>query len=139
MLITASGVGPTLALKILSGMSVDELVPAIRKGDLAQLTRIPGVGKKTAERIVVELRDKMAAMEAVKILGQQRVCDLPCAVGAEVHEDHDIAVGHAHRLAAVFVVVEAHQRSVGVGHGPARARIDVTPGFSRQADSTLAP
>jgi Holliday junction DNA helicase RuvA len=64
MLISASGVGPTLALKILSGMAVDELVPAIRRGDLVQLTRIPGVGKKTAERIVVELRDKLAALEA---------------------------------------------------------------------------
>jgi len=66
MLISASGVGPGLALKILSGMSVDDLVPAIRRGDLVQLTRIPGVGKKTAERIVVELRDKLAAMEAVE-------------------------------------------------------------------------
>jgi len=63
LLISASGVGPGLALKILSGMSVEELVPAIRKGDLGQLVRIPGVGKKTAERIVVELRDKLAAME----------------------------------------------------------------------------
>lgn len=66
LLLSASGVGPGLALKILSGMSVDDLVPAIRRGDLVQLTRIPGVGKKTAERIVVELRDKLAAMEAVE-------------------------------------------------------------------------
>ena len=64
LLISASGVGPTLALKILSGMSADELVPAIRAGDLVQLTRIPGVGKKTAERMVVELRDKLAALQA---------------------------------------------------------------------------
>src|SRR6266704_1253224 len=63
LLISASGVGPALALKILSGMSVEELVPAIRGGDLVRLTRIPGVGRKTAERIVVELRDKLAAME----------------------------------------------------------------------------
>jgi len=66
LLLSASGVGPGLALKILSGMSVDDLVPAIRHNDLVQLTRIPGVGKKTAERIVVELRDKLAAMEAVE-------------------------------------------------------------------------
>jgi Holliday junction DNA helicase RuvA len=63
LLISASGVGPSLALKILSGMSVDVLLPAIRAGDLVRLTRIPGVGRKTAERIVVELRDKLAAME----------------------------------------------------------------------------
>ena len=64
LLLSASGVGPVLALKILSGMSVDELVPAIRANDLVRLVRIPGVGRKTAERIVVELRDKIAAMAA---------------------------------------------------------------------------
>jgi len=64
LLLSASGVGPVLALKILSGMSVEELLPAIRAGDLARLITIPGVGRKTAERIVVELRDKMTAMEA---------------------------------------------------------------------------
>ncbi|MGH9791186.1 MAG: Holliday junction branch migration protein RuvA [Candidatus Acidiferrales bacterium] len=64
LLISASGVGPSLANKILSGMSVDDLIPAVRKGDLARLTSIPGVGKKTAERIVVELRDKLAAIAA---------------------------------------------------------------------------
>jgi Holliday junction DNA helicase RuvA len=63
LLISASGVGPSLALKILSGMSLEELVPAIRKGDLAQLVRIPGVGRKTAERMVVELRDKLAVVD----------------------------------------------------------------------------
>jgi len=63
LLISASGVGPSLALKILSGMGLEDLVPAIRKGDLAQLVRIPGVGRKTAERIVVELRDKLAAVD----------------------------------------------------------------------------
>jgi Holliday junction DNA helicase RuvA len=63
LLISASGVGPVLALKILSGMSVDDLVPAVRSGDLARLTRIPGVGRKTAERMIVELRDKLAAIE----------------------------------------------------------------------------
>src|SRR5580698_4603933 len=63
LLISASGVGPSLALKILSGMGLDDLIPAIRKGDLAQLVKIPGVGRKTAERIVVELRDKLAAVD----------------------------------------------------------------------------
>src|SRR5580700_5170360 len=63
LLISASGVGPSLALKILSGMSIEELVPAIRKSDIAQLVLIPGVGRKTAERMVVELRDKLAAVD----------------------------------------------------------------------------
>ena len=67
LLISASGVGPSLALKILSGMGLDELVPAIRKGDLAQLVRIPGVGRKTAERIVLELRDKLTAVDVPEV------------------------------------------------------------------------
>ena len=60
-LLTVSGIGPTLAIKILSGMPADEMVGAIRSGDLARLTRIPGIGKKTAERMVLELRDKLPA------------------------------------------------------------------------------
>jgi Holliday junction DNA helicase RuvA len=61
-LMTVSGIGPKLAITLLSGMSVDELIPAIRSNDLGRLTSIPGVGRKTAERIVVELRDRMAAL-----------------------------------------------------------------------------
>lgn len=65
LLISASGVGPSLALKILSGISVEELFAAIRGGDLARLTQVPGVGRKTAERIVVELRDRLKVVEGV--------------------------------------------------------------------------
>lgn len=64
LLLGASGVGPKLALAILSGLPVERLVPALRAGDLAALVGIPGVGKKTAERIVVELRDRVGAIEA---------------------------------------------------------------------------
>jgi Holliday junction DNA helicase RuvA len=60
-LLTVSGIGPKLAITILSGMPVDEMVGAIRGGDLGRLTRIPGIGKKTAERMVLELRDKLPA------------------------------------------------------------------------------
>lgn len=58
-LMTISGIGPKLAVTILSGGSVEDLVTAIKRGDLARLTSIPGVGKKTAERIVLELKDKL--------------------------------------------------------------------------------
>jgi Holliday junction DNA helicase RuvA len=60
-LITVSGIGPKLAITILSGMPADEMVNAIRGNDVARLTRIPGIGKKTAERMVLELRDKLPA------------------------------------------------------------------------------
>ena len=58
-LITVSGIGPKLAITILSGMAADEMTGAIRGNDIARLTRIPGIGKKTAERMVLELRDKL--------------------------------------------------------------------------------
>jgi len=58
-LITVSGIGPKLAITILSGMPADDMVSAIRGNDIARLTRIPGIGKKTAERMVLELRDKL--------------------------------------------------------------------------------
>ena len=61
-LTSVSGVGPKLALTALSGMPADELIHAIRNNDLVRLTGIPGVGRKTAERLIIELRDKMAAL-----------------------------------------------------------------------------
>lgn len=63
-LIRISGVGPRMALAILSGMSADSFARCIRDNDAAALTRVPGVGKKTAERLVVELRDKLGKGEA---------------------------------------------------------------------------
>lgn len=58
-LITVSGIGPKLAITALSGLAVDDLVSAISGGEVQKLVRIPGIGKKTAERIVLELRDKV--------------------------------------------------------------------------------
>jgi len=60
-LMTVSGIGAKLAITILSGMAADEMASAIRGNDVARLTRIPGIGKKTAERMVLELRDKVPA------------------------------------------------------------------------------
>ena len=60
-LISVNGIGPKLGLAILSGVPAGELAQAIRGGDLGRLTAIPGVGKKTAERLVMELRDKLPA------------------------------------------------------------------------------
>lgn len=62
-LITVSNVGPKLAQTLMSGLSYDELVRSIRDGNLAQLNKIAGIGKKTAERLVVELRDKLTEIE----------------------------------------------------------------------------
>lgn len=61
-LISVSGIGPKLGITLLSGMSADEMIASIRNNDLARLTLIPGVGRKTAERLVIELRDKVAQL-----------------------------------------------------------------------------
>ena len=63
-LISVSGIGPKLGITLLSGMSADEMISSIRTNNLAKLTLIPGVGRKTAERLVMELRDKVASLSA---------------------------------------------------------------------------
>jgi len=63
-LIGVSGIGPKLAMTVLSGIAADDLISALRNNDLTALTRIPGVGKKTAERMVLELRDKLEGFAA---------------------------------------------------------------------------
>ena len=61
-LIAISGIGPKLAVAVLSGIETRDLVAAVQRGDVARLTGIPGIGKKTAERIVLELRDRIAQL-----------------------------------------------------------------------------
>jgi len=66
-IISVSGIGPKLGITLLSGMSADELIAAIRTNDLARLTLIPGIGRKTAERLVIELREKVAALTSAQL------------------------------------------------------------------------
>ena len=81
MLIDVSGVGPKLAINILSGMAAKELAKALVGGEFARLTKIPGVGKKTAERLVVELKDKLktsgllTANEATTVARTERTAE----------------------------------------------------------------
>src|SRR5262249_26241621 len=63
-LIGISGIGPKVALAVLSGIEPPDLIRAIERGDLARLTAIPGVGKKTSERIVLELKDRLPKIQA---------------------------------------------------------------------------
>ena len=76
-LISVSGIGPKLAITILSGMAADAMVAAIKGNNLAALTRIPGIGKKTAERMVLELRDKLDSFGAT----------VPIAAASPVEDD----------------------------------------------------
>jgi len=66
-LISVSGIGPKLGITLLSGMSADEMIASIRTNNLARLTLIPGIGRKTAERLVMELRDKVAGLSSPEL------------------------------------------------------------------------
>jgi len=84
-LISVNGVGPGLAIKLLSGMNADEMIASIRTNNLARLVAIPGVGRKTAERLVVDLRDKIAALSSPAL--EEEFAAKAAAVGGAVTED----------------------------------------------------
>lgn len=66
-IISVTGIGPKLGITLLSGMSADELIASIRTNNLARLTLIPGVGRKTAERLILELREKIAELSSAQL------------------------------------------------------------------------
>lgn len=84
-LISVSGIGPKLGITMLSGMSADEIIASIRTNNLARLTSIPGVGKKTAERLVIELRDKIAALSSPAL--EEEFATRGTGAGAQPSED----------------------------------------------------
>lgn len=97
-LLTISGVGPKLAISVLSGLPVRELKTALINGDIKLISSISGIGKKTAERIVVELRDKFSSGEqldafapAAAAPGDHRLRDAALALGALGHKPDDAA------------------------------------------------
>ena len=97
---TVSGIGPKLALNILSGMNVTALRGAVANSDVKSLSQISGVGKKTAERIVVELRDKIGAAGAWEALSAQR------ALSSADQKINDATLA---LLALGFKQIEAHE------------------------------
>lgn len=84
-LISVNGVGPGLAIKLLSGMNADEMIASIRTNNLVRLVAIPGVGRKTAERLVVDLRDKIAALSSPAM--EEEFAAKAAAAGASTSED----------------------------------------------------
>jgi len=83
-LISISGIGPKLAITVLSGLATPDLISAIRDGEVARLVRIPGVGKKTAERIVLELKEKVEGLAPSGAAGAQ---DKPAATLSDIEQD----------------------------------------------------
>jgi len=103
MMISVSGIGPKLAVNILSGITAGELVRAVTEEDLKRLTGIPGVGKKTAERMILELKDKAAKL----VRDDVTVCTVAVKTGDQVKEDALSAlVNLGYKGSAVKDVVE---------------------------------
>jgi Holliday junction DNA helicase RuvA len=84
-LISVNGVGPGLAIKLLSGMNADEMIASIRTNNLVRLVAIPGVGRKTAERLVVDLRDKIASLSSPAL--EEEFAAKASTPGASTSED----------------------------------------------------
>ena len=97
-LIGISGIGPRIALAVLSGIGVDELRQTVWRGDRERLQRIPGVGRKTAERMLLELRDKMGLEPAADEDGARVVVGLPGSVEADAISAL-VNLGYSQRLA----------------------------------------
>jgi Holliday junction DNA helicase RuvA len=111
-LISVSGIGPKSAIAMLSGMSADEIITAIRTNNLARLTSIPGLGKKTAERLVIELRDKMTKLSSPELEEQLAARASGAAPsGEDVREDALSALVNLgyQRAAAEKVITHAMQ------------------------------
>ncbi len=93
-LLKVSGVGGKMALGVLSGMTAEEFSVAVQGGDVAALTRLPGVGKKTAERLIVEMRDKLEAPAALPGEGPVRIAGTPPAGSDQDAVSALIALGY---------------------------------------------
>ena len=109
-LLAISGIGPKLAITVLSGISAERLVGAIRAGDHATLTRIPGIGKKTAERVVLELKDKLDDMAGFVVAD----ADAPRSLGATADDVLSALVNLGYARAVAQKAVEAAAKDSAV-------------------------
>ncbi len=121
MLLKVRGVGPTMALGLLSGLSPDDLLQALEDGDAKRFTIVKGVGRKTADQIVLDLRDKTGEIAA--LLG--RAAGAP---GAPLPQTAELALDERQRD-AVFALL-----SIGYGEKDARRAVERAAGKSPEAD-----
>jgi holliday junction DNA helicase RuvA len=108
-LLTIAGIGPKLAITVLSGISAERLVGAIRGGDHGTLTRIPGIGKKTAERVVLELKDKLD-----DLAGGTPAADTPVSLGAVADDVLSALVNLGYPRAVALKAVESAAKDAAV-------------------------
>lgn len=115
MLVSVSGIGPKLSVNILSGMGPQDLLEAIAQGDAIRLQAIPGIGKKTAERIALELKDR-----ASKTLGEMDISPTPVSLGKDR-----------------VIIEDALSALLNLGYSPKSAKMAIERAKSRVKDMTL--
>lgn len=120
-LVKVSGVGPKIALAVLSGISVDEFWSCVRAGDAVKLVKLPGIGKKTGERLLVEMRDRASAADAVPDFSAGAVAGTPLqeargallALGYKAPEAQKLADAvYREDMTAEQIIREALKRAV---------------------------
>jgi Holliday junction DNA helicase RuvA len=116
-LISVSGIGPKLATTVLSGLAAGDLVQAIRGGQLERLVKIPGVGKKTAERMVLELRDKLDGILLAEKAAAQAAASAPAAPGGALDPMEQDVVSALVNLGAQRTQAEAALRKAKAAGG----------------------
>jgi Holliday junction DNA helicase RuvA len=124
-LISVSGIGPKMAMAVLSGIPVADLIASIRRGEVDRLVRIPGVGKKTAERMVLELRDKMPAPS-----GEEAPAGPGAPSGALTAIEQDV-LSALLNLGCARPAAEAAVRKARVGGAPPPPNTEFEPLFRR--------
>lgn len=115
MLVSVSGIGPKLSVNILSGMGPQDLLEAIAQGDVMRLQAIPGIGKKTAERIALELKDR-----ASKTLGEMDISPMPVS-----------------RVKDRAIIEDALSALMNLGYSPKSAKMAIERARSRVKEMTL--
>jgi Holliday junction DNA helicase RuvA len=124
-LISVSGIGPKIAMAVLSGIPAVDLANNIRRGEVERLVRIPGVGRKTAERMVLELRDKMPAPSGEE---PGEAAGAPAAALTAVEQD---VLSALLNLGCARPAAEAAVRKARTGGGPPPASAEFEPLFRR--------
>jgi Holliday junction DNA helicase RuvA len=126
-LIGVSGIGPKLAITVLSGISAERLVGAIRGSDHAMLTRVPGIGKKTAERVVLELKDKLDDLVGISLVGNEvRVVSFGAAGEDALSALVNLGYTRPAAQKALEAVLEQHPELKGDFEGLFRAAMGMT-------------
>jgi Holliday junction DNA helicase RuvA len=124
-LISVSGIGPKLAITVLSGISSERLVGAIRGNDLAMLTKIPGIGKKTAERVVLELKDKLDDLAVIYVASDSTAVQLGSAGEDALSALMNLGYARPAAQKALESVVGRHPELTGDFEGLFRAAMGV--------------